>query len=249
VENAILVGLSRQVALRRELDVIANNLANLGTAGFKSEEVVIREYMMPVASAESFPRGADRRLSYVEDRATWQNFSSGPIQLGGNQFDVAIDGDAFFAILSPGGVRFTRNGQFQLNAQGTLVTNEGFPVLSTGGPLQFSAEETDITIGSDGTVSTKQGARGRLSLVEFDNPQALASEGSTLFRADAPGRDLAPGEGRVVQYATEKSNVQPIAETTRLVEVTRSYEMLAQMMRRSDELRRTAVERLGELPA
>src|SRR5690606_10835339 len=117
VENAQLVGLSRQVALRRELDVVANNLANLGTSGFKSQEVVFREYLMPVASAESVPRRADQRLSYVEDKATWRDFSTGPIQLGGNQLDVAIDGEAFFAVQAPNGVRYTRNGQFQLDSQ------------------------------------------------------------------------------------------------------------------------------------
>ena len=251
MENAQVVGLSRQVALRRELEVIANNLANMGTAGFKSEQIAFREYLMPVASAESFPRGSDRRLSYVEDRATWQDFSTGAIQLGGNQFDVAIDGDAFFAVQTPAGVRYTRNGQFQLNAQGTLVTNQGHPVLSTSGPMQFAAEETDVTIGADGTVSTVQGgARGRLGLFTFANTQALEAESATLFRADATAaQDVAPGQMRVVQYAYEKSNVEPIVETTRLIEVTRSYEMLSQMMRRGDELRRTAVERLGEIPA
>jgi flagellar basal-body rod protein FlgF len=249
VENAQLVGLSRQVALRRELDIVANNLANIGTAGFKSEQVEFREYLMPVASAETFPRGQDRRLSYVEDKSTWQDFGAGPVEMSGNQLDVAIDGKAFFAIQTPEGTRYSRNGQFQLDNQGRLVTNEGHPVLSTSGPLQFAAEETDITIGSDGTVSTPQGVRGRLLLTSFADPQALISEGSSLFRSDTPGQDLAPGEARVVQYAVEKSNVKPIVETTRLIEITRAYQTLAQMMQRSDDLRRTAIERLADVPA
>jgi len=249
VENALLVGLSRQVALRRELDVVANNLANLGTAGFKSQELEFREYLMPVASAETFPRGTDRRLSYVEDKATWRDFSTGPIQLGGGQFDVAIDGDAFFAVQTPAGTRYTRNGQFQLDNQGMLVTNEGYPVLSTSGPLQFADEETDVTIGSDGTVSTAQGVRGRLALFSFDNPQALKPEGSSHFAAEGPAQDVAAGEARVIQYATEKSNVQPIVETTRLIEISRAYQTLSQMMQRGDELRRNAIERLGDVAA
>jgi len=249
VENSLLVGLSRQVALRRELDVVANNLANLGTAGFKSQEMVFREYLMPVARADIFPHGADRRLSYVEDRATWQDFTSGPVQTTGNPFDVAIAGDAFFAVQTPNGVRYTRNGQFQLDAQGRLVTNDGHPVLSNGGPIQFGDEETDITIGVDGTISTAQGVRGRLLLTRFENNQALIPEGSSLFRSDTPGRELAPGEARTIQYAIEKSNVEPIVETTRLIELSRSYQTLAQMMQRSDELRRTAIERLADVQA
>jgi flagellar basal-body rod protein FlgF len=249
VENAQLVGLSRQVALRRELDVLANNIANVGTAGFKSEQVEFREYMMPVARAETFPRGADRRLSYVEDKSTWQNFASGPIEVTGNQFDVAIDGDAFFSVQTPNGVRYTRNGQFQIDNQGRLVTNEGHAVMSTSGPLQFGAEETAVTIGSDGTVSTTQGVRGRLSLSSFDNPQALVSEGSSLFRSDTPALDVPAGQARTVQFAVEKSNVQPIVETTRLIEISRAYQNLAQMMQRTDDLRRTAIERLADVAA
>ncbi len=249
MENTLLVGLSRQVALRRELDVVANNLANIGTAGFKGQDMVFREYLMPVASAETFPRGSDRRLSYVEDRSTWQNFKSGPVLTTGNQLDVAIAGDAFFAVETPNGVRYTRNGQFQLDAQGRLVTNEGFPILGNGGQIQFADEETDITIGNDGTISTAEGPRGRLLLTQFDNNQQLVSEGSSFFRADIPGRELAPGEVRTVQYAVEKSNVEPIVETTRLIELSRSYQSLAQMMQRGDELRRSAIERLADVQA
>ncbi len=247
MENAQLVGLSRQMALQRELDVVANNLANLGTAGFKNEQVKFSEYLMPVASAETFPKGRDRRLSYVEDRATWQDFSAGPVQITGNQFDLAVKGNAFFAVQTPEGVRYTRNGQFQLNTEGTLVTNEGHPVMSTSGPVQFADTETSVTIGPDGTVSTDQGPRGRLLLTTFGNPQSLITEGSSMFRALEAGSELAPGQGGVQQFAVEQSNVKAVVETTRLVEITRAYSTLAQMMQRGDDLRRTAIERLGDV--
>jgi flagellar basal-body rod protein FlgF len=247
VENAALVGLSRQVALQRELDVVANNLANLGTAGFKSEEMTFREYLMPIASEDTFPRGQDRKLSFVEDRSTWQDFSNGPVQISQNQFDLATEGNAFFSVQTPNGVRYTRNGQFQLDSQGVLVTNEGHPVMTTSGPIQFTDDDTDITVGPDGTVSTGQGVRGRILLTEFDNPQSLVAEGSSFFRAIEGGTELAPGQGRIQQYAVEQSNVQPIVETTRLIEITRAYQTLAQMMQRGDELRRTAIQRLGEV--
>lgn len=249
MENAQLVGLSRQMALQRELDVVANNLANLGTAGFKNEQVKFSEYLMPVASAEIFPNNRDKRLSYVEDRATYQDFSAGPVQITNNKFDLAIDGDSFFAVQTPNGVRYTRNGQFQLNTEGTLVTNEGYPVMSTSGPVQFADTELDVTIGPDGTVSTDQGPRGRLLLTRFGDPQMLAAEGSSMFRADGPGTELTPGQGGVQQFAIEQSNVKAVVETTRLVEITRAYATLAQMMQRGDELRRTAIERLGDVTA
>jgi flagellar basal-body rod protein FlgF len=249
VENAQLVGLSRQMALRRELEVVANNIANLGTAGFKSEQMKFSEYLMPIASAETFPNNRDKRLSYVEDHATWQDFGAGPIQITDNQFDLAIDGDAFFAVQTPNGIRYTRNGQFQIDTQGTLVTNEGYPVMSTSGPIQFADTETAVTFGKDGTVSTDQGPRGRLLLTRFADPQSLVAEGSSMFRGDGLGVEVAPGQGGVQQYAIEKSNVQAVVETTRLVEISRAYQTLSKIMERGDELRRTAIERLGDVTA
>ncbi len=97
MENALLIGLSRQIALQRELDVVANNIANMNTTGFKADGSVFEEYLMPVARAEQFA-APDRRLSYVQDRATWHDFSQGPIQQTGNPLDVAIDGDGFLVV-------------------------------------------------------------------------------------------------------------------------------------------------------
>jgi flagellar basal-body rod protein FlgF len=249
VENSLLVGLSRQVALRRELDVVANNIANLGTAGFKSSQVEFNEYLMPVASADTFPRGSDRRLSYVEDHATWQDFSAGPIETSGNNLDVAIDGEAFFAVQTPAGTRYTRNGQFQIDPQGRLVTNDGNPVLANGGPVTFAPEETSFTIGTDGTISTTEGVRGRLNLAVFPGNRGLMPEGRSMFRADVAPQLPTPGEARVIQGAIEKSNVRPVVETTRLIEISRAYQSLTSMMQRSAELRDTAVRQLADIPA
>src|SRR5262249_16949983 len=102
MENILLVGLSRQIALARELEVVANNIANLNTTGYKADNSLFEEYLMPVAEAGGF-RGADRRLSYVQDRATWHNFAPGPLRQTGNPLDVAIDGDAFFVVQTPRG--------------------------------------------------------------------------------------------------------------------------------------------------
>jgi len=127
MENAGLIGLSRQMALRRELDVIANNIANLNTTGFKADGNVFQEYLMPVARSDRFT-GADRRLSFVLDRATWHDHGQGPIQQTGNPLDIAIDGKAFLAVQTPRGERYTRNGALQINAQGVIVTRDGHRV-------------------------------------------------------------------------------------------------------------------------
>ncbi|MFD1703788.1 flagellar basal-body rod protein FlgF [Methylopila henanensis] len=247
MENASLVGLSRQVALRRELDVIANNVANMNTAGFKAEEMVFNEFVSPKARADTFPR-PDRRLSFVEDRATWHDFAAGVVQTTGGDTDVAIDGEGFFVVETPGGERYTRNGAFQINAAGELVTSEGRRVLSTAGPIQFAPTESGLTIGKDGTIATSEGVRGRLRVVQFENLQSLRKDGTSLFASDAQPTDATVAT-RVVQGSIEKSNVKPIAEMSRLIEVSRSYTSIASLLEKQDEIRRSAIERLADVPA
>ena len=129
MENASLVGLSRQIALQRELDVVAYNVANLNSTGYKADKVVFHEHLMPVARANQF-RGGDRQLSFVQDRATWLDLGQGPVQQTGNPLDVAVSDNAFLTVQTPRGERYTRNGALQINSAGQLVTSEGLAVLA-----------------------------------------------------------------------------------------------------------------------
>ncbi|MET0313793.1 MAG: flagellar basal-body rod protein FlgF [Hansschlegelia sp.] len=248
MENASLVGLSRQVVLRRELDVISNNVANMNTAGFKAEQMAFEEFVSPKARDNNFAR-RDRPLSFVEDRATWHDFSGGVVQTTGSNTDVAIDGEGFFVVETAGGQRYTRNGAFQFNAQGELVTNEGGRVLSTSGPIQLAPTETGLTISKDGTISTSEGIRGRLKIARFDNLQGMQKAGGSLFSTDSQPTDATPATIRLIQGAIEKSNVRPVLEMSRLVEVTRSYSTVSAMLDKQDDMRRTAIERLADVPA
>src|SRR5436190_12498385 len=145
MENALLIGLSRQMSLRREMEVVSNNVANMNTTGFKGDTAVFEEYLMPGASADQFLR-PDRRPSYVVDRSTWHDMSQGPVQQTGNPLDVAVNGEAFLVVQTPRGERYTRNGALQTNSTGQLVTSEGFAVLGDGGPIQFQNNDRDILI-------------------------------------------------------------------------------------------------------
>src|SRR5438445_6201898 len=189
MQNALLIGLSRQIAVHRELEVVANNIANLDTTGYKSDGSVFEEFLMPTASARAF-QGADRRLSYVQDRTTWHNFAPGPLKLTGNPLDAAIDGDAFFVVETSRGERYTRNGAFQLNASGELVTSTGDRVLGNGGPITFQSTDNNIAINPDGSITVREGAlttsdsaRGKLRLVRFENVGSLQKDGNSLFTA------------------------------------------------------------------
>lgn len=248
MENASLVGLSRQVALRRELDVISNNVANMNTSGFKAEQMAFGEYLMPKAREDTFERRSDRTLSFVEDVATWHDQSAGSIQTTGGETDVAIDGEGFFVVEGGGGTRYTRNGGFQINSQGMLVTSEGAKVLSTSGPIQFGPNEHGITISADGTIATNEGVRGKLRIARFSSLQDLQKDGSSSFRTEAAAQEAGP-RTRLVQGAIEKSNVRPVLEMSRLVEVTRAYESVTSMLSKQDEMRRSAIEKLSEVPS
>lgn len=247
MENALLVGLSRQMALARELDVIANNMANVGTNGFKARSARFNEFIMPIASAEGFPV-RDRQLSYVIDKGTPIDLSQGSLERTGNPLDVALRGDNYLVVQGPNGERYTRAGSLNINQQGELVTQTGLPVLGEGGPIRFGSSESDAKIASDGTVSSDQGVKGKLRQVRFDNPRALSSDGNNLFASTAPAQPAGP-TARVEVGAIEGSNVKAVIEMTRLMEVQRSYQGIANIMTKSDELRSRAITRLADQQA
>lgn len=255
MDNSLLITLSRQASLRRELEIVANNVANINTTAFKADGAVFSEYLMPGAQAGQFG-GADRRLSFVQDRMTWADMGQGSIQRTGNPLDVAIDGDGFLVVQTPRGERYTRNGALQLNAQGELVTSAGHQVLGEGGPIAFNPNDRDISINPDGTIRVREGnnptsdaLRGRLRLVSFVDAQQLTKDGANTY---ATGADMPPqpaAAARVVQGAIEKSNVRAVVEMSRMIELTRAYTEIANIMQKHTEQRRDTIQRLAEVPA
>lgn len=243
MENAQLIGLSRQIALARQMDVLANNVANINTSGFKSETVLFEEYKMPIASFELGNSGVED-LSYTQDWATIHDFQAGAITQSGNPLDVALQGDGFLTVMTPGGERWTRTGTLKLDNTGLLVTNEGYPVMSEGGEIRFSAADTNISIDDTGAITTDTGSKGNLRLVEFDDPQILAREGDNLFSGGEP---IAAVNTRVVQGAVEQSNVSGVQSIAELVRVQRAYESIASLLQKQDDLRRQAISTLGSL--
>jgi flagellar basal-body rod protein FlgF len=255
MENTLLVGLSRQVALERQLGVVANNIANVNTTGYKSDTAIFEEYLRSPAHMDNFT-GRDRRLSYVIDRATAHNFGQGPVERTGNPLDVALDGKAFFVVQVNGDERYTRNGAFQINSQGQLVTNDGHQVMGTNGPITFQRGDQDISIARDGTITAREGnntnidsVRGKLRLVTFDQPQRLQKQGANLFSAPNGVVPQAAINAGVHQGSIEKSNVNGVMEMTRMIEVTRAYTSITSMIQQLNDVRRASIERLADVPA
>lgn len=250
MQNAFLIGLSRQVALSRELDVVANNIANINTSGYKADGSLFEEYL--ASNARSDTGG---RVSFVRDRGVWHDMSAGPVERTGNPLDVAIDGDAFFAVQTPRGERYTRNGTFHLNATGQLVTSEGDPVLGTGGPITLQPTDREISISQDGIISVRQGAsktstqRGTLRLVAFTNPQQLQKDGGSTFKAAANDPPQATTKATVEQGSIEKSNVRGVVEMSRMIEITRSYTQVATLLQQQGDLSQQSIDKLADVPA
>jgi len=255
MENNLLIGLSRQVSLERQLDVVANNVANINTNGFKADQSLFEEYLMSGAHQDNFI-GRDRRVSFVQDRATFHDLSQGPTQETHNPLDVAIDGNAFLVVQTPGGERYTRDGSLQVNSAGQLVTAGGYPVMGANGPITLQQTDHDVTISADGTITVLEGAdtridsvRGKLRLVSFADPQKLVKDGSNLFSAAAGVAPQADTAARVKQGFIEKSNVNAVAEMSRMIEVNRAYTQVTAMLQQQSDLRKSAIEKLADVPA
>lgn len=255
MENLLLVGLSRQVTLERQLGVIANNIANVNTTGFKADKSLFQEYLSSGAHEDNF-RGRDRVVSFVQDRATVRDDAAGPSVMTKNPLDVAIDGNAYLVVQTPQGERYTRDGSLEINAQGQLVTKSGYPVLGTGGPIMFQPNDKSINIAQDGQITVIEGVntqmdsvRGKLRLASFANPQRLEKQGNNLYLAGNGANPIAAVDVRVNQGYIEKSNVNSVVEMTRLMDVTRSYTKISTMLQQQGDLRKSAIERLADVPA
>ena len=255
MENALLVGLSRQMALMHQLDVVANNIANIDTTGYKADNAMFSEFLGSHASDQTFP-GGNQRVSFVQDRASWLDLNQGAIQRTGNPLDVAIDGQGFLVVQTQRGERYTRNGALQINAQGQLVTSDGNPVLGDSGPITFQSTDHDIVISPNGIITVREGAstadspRGKLQLVTFDQPQQLQKDGASTFTVPASVTPTpAPANTTVVQGAIEKSNVNGVAEMARMIQISRSYTDIANILQQQSDQRRNALTQLSQAPA
>ncbi len=245
MENALLIGLSRQVALSRELDVVANNVANIETNGFKRRSSNFQEFLMPVAKAEAFKNG-DKKLSYVVDQGTNLSFTPGALSRTDNPLDVALKGDAMFVVRGTTGERYTRDGAFSINSKGELVNASGKQVVTDQGVLRLAPGETNLRISGDGQISSSSGTKGKLKLVTFSNPQVLKNEGANEFSSIIAPK-TAGKDARVEVGFVEKSNVSPVLEMSRLIEINRAYQTVANMMTQTDALRKTAIQKLADV--
>lgn len=237
MENSVLINLSRQSVMQRYMDVIANNIANASTSGYKSEQLLFAEYV-----SRSGPGG--KPTSFVQTTGVVRDYREGAMTQTGGTLDLAIRGKGWFVIDTLEGQRYTRDGNFSLNEKGRLITINGDPVLdSDGKPIQFRPGEINIEIAGDGTINTSLGRKARINIVTFEDEQKLNKVPGNLYATDSPTTPAL--EARVVQGMIEGSNVKPIVQITRMIEAMRSYQGAQRFIRSEGDLRIRAIRMLS----
>lgn len=242
------VSLSRQMVLQRELDIVANNVANADTNGFKVESLTSEDD--PVTPPKAI--GQQATIQYTLDGAVARDFTQGSLTQTGGSLDVAITGKGFFQVQTASGVEYTRDGRFTLDAQGQLTTQSGNPVLDpNGAPISINSANGPVTIGRDGTITQKAPGQaqsqvtGKIGVVNFDSLSQLSKAGDGLY-ANTTNQTPQPATSATVQQGMlEASNVQPIVQITDLIRIQRAYEAVSQMISNTSDLSKSAIQRLG----
>ncbi|EAR50736.1 putative flagellar basal body rod protein [Oceanicola granulosus HTCC2516] len=231
--NASYTTLTRQSGLMAEMRLIANNIANAATTGYRSEGVIFSEYVSALGPGHD-------SLSMARAAVRDTDISPGGMTATGGAFDLAIEGEGFFLVQTPGGERLTRAGHFMPNANGDLVTPDGYPVLDAGGaPLFVPPAAASVTVAPDGVLSADGQPLGQVGVVRPRDPAGLVREDGVRFRAEG-GFEPVP-RVRVAQGFLEESNVDPILQVARMIEVQRAYELGQRFLEQEDERLRGAI--------
>ena len=225
MDNSIYVALSRQLGLMRKMDMTANNIANADTVGFHAEKMVFTDYLVK--------DGQKNRVAFSQDISSYRVEETGPMNVTGGQYDVAISGPGFFSVQTPQGALYTRAGNFQRNLEGVLVNSEGFPVLTQGGQQIIIDEQVqNVVFTENGIIRSSEGQElGQIAISEFTDPQELVRVNSQMFRTDQT--PLVAVQSRVLHGVLEGSNVsavQELVETTKLSRSTSSTAKFIEVM-------------------
>jgi len=236
----MMLALQAQRVLQRRMDVAASNLANAETTGFKADLILLESVERAPAESEDAPHD----VRFVREVGLVRDMGQGALRMTGNPLDAAIDGVGFFMVQGPNGTAYTRDGAFTLGNEGRLVTSDGRAVLDSGGaPITFDPRGDAPSISRDGAIRVGGEEVGRIGLAAFAQPGALKKIGENLWSAE--GQPSQPFEGIITQGALEGSNVRPIVELNRLIEISRAYQSASTLVSSADDLRRRSIERLG----
>ncbi|MFP4016861.1 MAG: flagellar basal-body rod protein FlgF [Halanaerobiales bacterium] len=232
---------------QERLNITANNLANVDTSGFKRDEAVQRsfreELIHRIEGNKATPLGSTG--SGVMMEGTFTQHQQGPLQATGNQLDLALEGSGFFVIDTPEGERYTRDGNFTINEEGLIVTQQGYPVLGEDGPLQTILDQ-DINIDTNGQVHLGDIAGDSFQILDFEDPQLLEKTGDNLYRANEDVEEI-DADFQIRQGYLENSNVNIVQEMVNMIQVNRHYEANQKVITTNDNILEQAVNSIARL--
>jgi flagellar basal-body rod protein FlgF len=231
MDNSIYIALSRQIGLFRDLNVTANNLANVNTTGYQSEKLMFTDYLVD--------DGKHHKMAFTQDLSSYRDTNPGSMRVTENALDMAIRGEGYFTVRTPQGDRYTRAGNFQLDGEGVMITAEGYPVLDAGGQeIQFDDTDREIRVLQTGAIVVDGEERAILGVVKFAKDQELEREGSTFYSSKQQPEPADPEEMQVLHGVIENSNVSPVLELVKLTELSRSTGSTAKMIETLYDLER-----------
>lgn len=241
MQNAINVALSRLVAQQRAMDVSATNLANADTPGFKAAHMLFADWLSRPTGTE--PVRGGRVIAFTQDRATYRDQAAGPLSHTANPLDLALAGPGFFTVQAKAGPMLTRAGRFGLLADGTVADTEGNALLdTTGGPIRVAAADTVLQVAGDGTLSSENGRLAKIGIVQPADANKMQALGGRLLSSSSATSAVA--QPKVLQGALEDSNVQPIVETTKMMNSLREFQFVSEFVRSEGEREQSAVDKI-----
>ncbi len=237
METTMYLAIARQAVLRREMEAVAHNLANASTTGYKSQAPLFKEVLSKTSPTEY--------LSSVVDQGLMTNTADGQLKVTDNTYDFGIRGAGYFAVQTPAGERYTRNGNFKLDSASRLVTQTDSGVLGADNrPIVIPPNATEVRVAGDGTILAGNQVVGQMKIVGFTNDRALKRGPNSLLIADeAPQK--AP-QARVAQGVIEESNVVPMFEISRMSEIVRNFQQANNLVEQEHDRMRDAVRRIGK---
>lgn len=245
MNSGMFAAVSGNLAAMRRMDMISNNLANVNTAGFKKDKMSFEGLLASSTTPPSVPQGTTAD-PIMQKENMYIDYSAGPVSQTGNTLDLALDGDGFFAVNTPNGVAYTRQGSFRMSADGTLVTADGYPVQAQGGG-EIHLKGSRIEITANGAITVDGSVAGNLSVVDFEKPYSMEKKGNTLMVPTDPQAQTKTSTAQVRQGHLEGSNVETMYEMAQMIETNRYFEACQKVIRGYDDVAAKAVNDLGRL--
>ena len=259
MDNAMYSALFGALSNEHRMNSIANNLANVNTTGYKRDLMAFKDTMLlyahdhimePVASIRDKKFFPDpQHLSRTRIATSVTDFQQGGLKVTSAPLDLAINGEGFFKVASPDGDFYTRNGHFTVNEEGTIVTEQGWPVMSEGGEITIPPGTKNIVIAENGRVFADEDLVGQVQIVTVDNLANLEKHGANLYRpregAEVAEVEVDPARSWMAQGFLEAANVDAVYEMVNMIETQRQFEAYQKVMQTSDAIDREANTKVG----